>query len=129
MTRWYLDTSAAAKLLVDETESAALAHAVTAEQPDLLACYLLETEIRRLVHRYDGLTQGDATALLDSVALHEVPPSLFREAGLLGTADLRSLDALHIAAAVRLGVDAVLTYDPRMAACARDLGVAVLAPA
>ena len=42
---------------------------------------------------------------------------------------LRSLDALHLAAAIRLGVDAVVTYDTRMTQAARDLGLVVLAPA
>jgi len=53
---------------------------------------------------------------------------LFREAGLFPGAALRSLDALHLAAAVRLGADAVVTYDARMATSARGLGLAVVAP-
>lgn len=60
--------------------------------------------------------------------LYEVPPSLFREAGLLPGVGLRSLDAIHLAAAVRLGVAAVLTYDSRMREAARGLGLEVVAP-
>jgi uncharacterized protein len=41
---------------------------------------------------------------------------------------LRSIDALHLAATVRLGVDHVVTYDDRQATAARDLGLAVLSP-
>lgn len=128
MSRWYLDISAATKLLITEAESAALAHALDTEQPDLAACYLLETEVRRVVHRVEALTQEAATHLLDSVDLYDVPPSLFREAGLLPDANLRSLDAIHLAAAVRIGVDAVLTYDTRLSDAARELGLGVVAP-
>lgn len=47
MTQWYLDTSAALKLMIDEEESGALADHLDAETPDLVACLLLETELRR----------------------------------------------------------------------------------
>ena len=128
MSRWYLDTSAAAKLLVTEAESEALAGELDATGPQLAACYLLETELRRVVARVKPLTHEAVTSLLDGVDLYEVPPSLFREAGLLPGENLRSLDALHLAAAVRIGVDAVLTYDDRLAVAARGLGLVVIAP-
>ncbi len=41
---------------------------------------------------------------------------------------LRSLDALHLAAALRLGCRSVVTYDERMAVAARELGFDVVAP-
>jgi predicted nucleic acid-binding protein len=66
--------------------------------------------------------------LLDGVALFEMPGSLYREAGLLPGPDLRSRDALHLAAAVRIGVDALVTYDAPMTRSARRLGLAVVAP-
>lgn len=129
MSRWYLDTSAALKLLVEEPESAALAALIDAERPELVACLLLDTELRRSVPRIPGLTQERVSNFLQAVDLYEVTPSLFREAGLLPGAALRSLDALHLAAAIRLGTDQLLTYDARMATAARDLGLAVLSPA
>lgn len=129
MSQWYLDTSAALKLLVEEPGSEALARELDREQPDLVACWLLETELRRATHREPALGQQLVSELLDGVNLYEVPPSLFREAGLLPGANLRSLDALHLAAAVRIGVDRVVTYDTRMADSARSLGLSVLAPA
>lgn len=128
MSRWYLDTSAATKLLVTEPESDALARTLEESTPDLVACYLLETELRRVVHRVDALTQAAVTTVLDAIDLYEAPPSLFREAGLLAGAGLRALDALHLAAAIRIGVDAVLTYDSRMGGSAHELGIAVVAP-
>jgi hypothetical protein len=45
--------------------------------------------------------------------------------------DLRSLDAIHLAAARALGdaLGELITYDRRMAAAARDLGLPTGAPA
>lgn len=125
---WYLDTSAALKLVVEEPESEPLARVIDAAQPNLVACWLVETEMRRAARREEALTQEIVSGLLDGVALYEVPASLFREAGLLPGANLRSLDALHLAAAVRIGVDQVVTYDSRMGESARLLGLSVLAP-
>ena len=127
MSRWYLDTSAALKLVIEEAESDALAGLLDAQDPDLVAALLLETEMRRAAHRVPGLTQQAVSELLEGVSLYELPPSLFQEAGLLPGAGLRSLDALHLAAAIRIGVDGVLTNDQRLADAARDMGVAVIA--
>jgi predicted nucleic acid-binding protein len=43
---------------------------------------------------------------------------------------LRSLDALHLATAVEIrdALDAVVTYDARMATASTSLGLVVLAP-
>lgn len=123
-----MDTSAALKLVVDEAESGALAGRLDADDPDLVACLLLETELRRAAQRHDALSQALVSELLEGLSMYEVPGSLFREAGLIAGHHLRSLDALHLAAAVRIGVDAVVTYDQRMGEAARDLGFAVLSP-
>lgn len=129
MSQWYLDTSAALKLVVDEPESDALARRIDHEQPDLVACWLLETELRRVAHREPALTQPLVSELLEGVSVFEVPAAVFREAGLLPGARLRSLDAIHLAAAVRIGVDQVVSYDTRMSDSARALGLSVIAPA
>lgn len=127
MTLWYIDTSAALKLLIAETESDVLARALDEQQPELAAGYLLETEVRRAVQRVNSLTQEAAAVVLDSVDLYEMPPSLFREAGLLTGPSMRSLDAIHLTAAVRIGVDALLTYDHRVRDAATQLGLNVIA--
>lgn len=129
MSRCYLDTSAALKLLVEEAESEALADELRRRTPALVACLLLETELRRVVAREPALTQRAVSELLRGVDLHELPPPLFTEAGLLPGAGLPSLDALHLAAAIRLEVESVITYDVRMTEAATSLGMLVLAPA
>lgn len=129
MTVWYVDTSAAVKFLLDEPESAALANAVDRADITLAGCWLVETELRRIAHRVPTVSQSMVTDLLDELEMYEMPVSLYREAGLLPGPSPRSHDALHIAAAGRIGVDAICTYDDRMAEAARAVGLLVHAPA
>lgn len=123
---YYLDTSAAGKLLVEEVESSALAE--WADGVELVSSQLLETELRRLAVRLD-LPQRAVTDILDRVALFDLPPSLFHEAGVLPGRGLRSLDALHVASALRLGVAGIVTYDMRMTEAAAAVGLGTVAPA
>ena len=126
--RWYLDTSAAIKLLVDERESADLAEYVDAAQQELVSALLLETELRRAVYRQELLTQEAVSAFLATLTLYDMPPSLYMEAGLIGGPNLRSLDALHVCAALRCGASAILTYDKRMGQAAAAVGLPVISP-
>jgi uncharacterized protein len=59
-----------------------------------------------------------------------VATSTFEAAGRLEPAALRTLDAVHIAAALDLGDDLVgmVTYDDRLAEAARSNGVPVVSP-
>lgn len=126
----YVETSAAAKLLVDESASSRLAARLdnAVNQDDaLLSSMLLETELRRLAVRVD-LAQAAVTHLLEHFDLVETDRSFYREAGLLPGRHLRSLDALHLAAALRVGADIMVTYDRRQAEAADAAGLPVLAP-
>ncbi len=129
MKRWLIDTSAALKLLIEEPESAALAHTLDAFDGEVASSWLLETEMRRCVYRIDALDQAMVTRVLYGISMYEVQASVFREAGLLPGRNLRSLDATHLAVAVRLGADAVITYDQRMTEACEWLGLPILAPA
>jgi uncharacterized protein len=126
VTTVYMDTSAAAKLLVEEPESAALASYLDRQNVESVACLLLETELRRFAVRH-AIPQPEATAVLDNVSLFDMPRSLYYAAGILPGQHLRSLDALHVVAAVRLGVDILITYDDRMQELAAELGLNVVA--
>ena len=127
MTRYYLDTSAAVKLMVEEPESASVASWADGDDVTLVSTHLLETELRRFANRHD-LPQADVSAILGRVDLYDLPPSLFREAGLMPGVDLRWLDALHLAASIRLDVDAVVTYDRHLAGAVETMGLRVHAP-
>jgi len=125
--RYYLETSAAAKLLVEEPESAALAAWADDEGVELVATHLVETELRRFAAR-QGLPQTGATEVLDRLDRYGVPSSSFTHAGLIPGRWLRLSDTLHLAGAIRLEVAAIVSYDDRLAAGADALGLRVLAP-
>ncbi len=127
MSGFYLDASAAAKLLVEEAESSALAAWADGADLSLVATHLLETELRRFASRH-GLPQAGVSVILERVDLYDLPPSVYREAGLLPGPALRSLDALHLAASIRLDVDALVTYDVRLTEAAAQMGLRVYAP-
>jgi hypothetical protein len=126
----YVETSAAAKLIIEEPESSRLAaHLDRAVDQDdgLLSSMLLETELRRLAVR-TGVAQSVVTRLLERFDLLEIDRSLYREAGLLPGPHLRSLDAIHVAAALRANADAMVTYDLRQADAADSVGLSVQTP-
>ena len=128
---FYIDTSALAKLIVVETESEPLRDWVAREQRDLTACDLVRTELRRAVRRVAPDCVARSRVVLNSITLTSVTPAIFEEAGRLEPASLRPLDAIHLASALDLGDDleALITYDERLAAAAEANGVTVLAPA
>jgi uncharacterized protein len=68
--------------------------------------------------------------VLARVNLIRVSDRVLDVAAMLPLAELRSLDAIHLAAASQLGASLarVVTYDERMAGAARALGWTVAAP-
>ncbi|MGO4690576.1 type II toxin-antitoxin system VapC family toxin [Glaciibacter sp. 2TAF33] len=128
----YVDTSAVGKLIVEEPESTALADYLDEISANdgviIVSSSLLETELRRLADRV-GISQLAVTDVLKRFALVDIERGSFREAGLIlpGSA-LRSLDALHIAVAVRIAADEFITYDLRQAEAAQSVGLTVVRP-
>ena len=74
--------------------------------------------------------RGRAREVLDSLTLLQLRPTLMDHADRIDPVELRSLDAIHLAAALDLGDDleAILTYDERLAEAAEANGIAVIAP-
>jgi uncharacterized protein len=68
--------------------------------------------------------------MLARMAFVELDAELARLAAVTGAPELRTLDAIHVASALRLGpeLDAFVTYDDRQATTARELGLTVEAP-
>lgn len=128
---FYLDTSALAKLVVAEPETAALRSWLAEQDRTLVSCDLARTELTRAVRRAAPERMVDAHAVLDGVTLLTVPASVFAAAGRLDPVELRSLDAVHLAAALELGDDleALVAYDERLRHAARLNGIDVIAPA
>lgn len=127
----YLDTSALTKLVVAEPESAALHGWATAPGRVLVSSDLARTELLRAVRRVDPDLALPARAVLDALVLLRATPTVFESAARLDPPALRTLDALHLAAALSLGDDleALVAYDDRLVAACTRYGVTVLAPA
>ena len=125
----YLDSSAIVKLAVREAESAALRRHLQRRRPWVSSALARVEVLRALLPGGDeALAAGRRVlATCDLVRINDV---VLNEAAVLEPRDLRSLDAIHLATALRLGEDvgAVVTYDARMAAAARRLRLRVATP-
>ena len=84
----------------------------------------------RAVRRVAPDLTGRAAEVVTQISVIEAGEPIRASAALLEPATVRSLDAIHLATAVEVGdaLDAVITYDARMAGAARSLGLAVAAP-
>ncbi len=126
----YLDSSALVKLVVLEPESRAL-RAYLRGEPQRVSCGLARTEVLRAVRPVGPAAIAAARRLLQRIDLIRLDDALFDAAGMLEPVGLRSLDAVHLAAAhlVAPVLHAIVTYDRRMAEGAGELGFAIVAPA
>ncbi len=72
-----------------------------------------------------------ARAVLDTITIVTIPTSTFERAADIEPDRLRSLDALHLAAALEVGdeLEAIVAYDDRLSEAARRYGIPVVAPA
>ena len=123
----YVDTSALGALLVAQDETQALVDWLDNTPARLISSDLLETELHRMAVR-EGRDQSKVSAILDGVSLAALDRATYRSAGFLPMPYLRTLDALHLEAAIRLDVNAVLTYDCRLGDAAKSAGLDVIMP-
>ena len=129
----YVDSSALLKRYVDEPNSDA-ADELLRSDPSLLTARHTVIEVRRNLVRV--LTERDAGEArsafmrdLASISLIELDAETCEMgAAIAEVAGVRTLDALHLAAAQRAGGAAVpfLTFDVRQAQAARALGFTVV---
>lgn len=126
----YFDTSALVKLVVSEAESPSLRAWLAADDRRPTSCDLARAELVRAVRRVAPEHVLRAREVLDALTLVEVPTSTFEAAGRLDPAILRTLDAVHLAAALSLGddLDGLVTYDDRQATAALAHGIPVVHP-
>ncbi len=129
----YVDSSAVLKRYVDEPDSEA-ADALLRSDPSPLTARHTVVEVRRTLARV--LTERDAGEAR-SAFLHDLEAFSLIEldadtcemgAAIAEVTGVRSLDALHLAAAQRAGGVALpfLTFDLRQAQAARSLGFTVV---
>ena len=141
----YFDTCALIKLVRADGQSAALgAFIETRPSTRWFTSELARTELARTVRRVNHDDRGrlanearlraelsHVERLWDRLDLIAVSTRVLTEAAALEQPFLRTLDAIHLAAAtsLRTGLSAFVTYDKRLAAAAGEIGLPVLSPA
>jgi predicted nucleic acid-binding protein len=118
------------KLLVPEAETDALARALEAHAGRLVTSEVSEIEVGRAAARY-GVSRERAEAALARFALLALDDGTRSAAVRLEPAELRTLDAIHLATALNVGdsLAGFVCYDARLATAANRAGMAVLTPA
>lgn len=126
----YLDSSALVKLVVAEPESAALRRHLRS-RPIRVSCAFARVEVVRAVRSHGRDATARARRVLARTRLLRVDDALLDAAAFLDGGVLRSLDAIHLAAAQAFGdsLRELVTYDARMTQAAKSVGLATAAPA
>lgn len=128
----YLDSSAIVKLVAKEPESAALRRRLVRHGGPWATSALARTEVVRALLPGGPPAIERARSVLRTIAEVVVTRQVLDRAGELDAGGrLRTLDAIHLPSAMRLGDDleALVTYGRRMAAAAEATGLRVDAPA
>jgi hypothetical protein len=126
----YLDASALAKLVVVEPETAALEND-SAHRAGMATSRLGAAELQRAAARAgDRRVIQQVEDVLEAVVLMEISPAILERAGRLAPAELRTLDAIHLATALTMPIVDLdfITYDQRLAEAARASGLRVHQP-
>ncbi len=133
MTACYLDASALVKLATVEAESVRLRSHLDRYAARVTSRLSRVEVLRALLRRVpasDAATDAVNT-MFDGLLIVELDESVVAVAAGLEPPALRSLDAIHLASALAMGddLDALVTYDRRLADAARGVGLTVVSPA
>jgi hypothetical protein len=126
----YLDSSAFVKVVVEEDESAALRAFLAASGARRVSSALLRAEALRAIRHLGPDAVATVREGLRRVDLIGIDDRILDSAGILEPQVLRTLDAIHLATALAVGddLDAIVTYDERMVAAARLVGLTTATP-
>ena len=124
----YADSSALVKLLIEEDETDALQQMLSDARAPLVTSQVAEIEVTRAVKVANPTQFGECERLLASCVRVRVSESIIRRATALASARLRTLDAIHLATALRADVASMLVYDERLGAAAAAAGLSILQP-
>ena len=125
----YLDASAIVKLVLTEPESVEMARwYVASERVSTSLVGIIE--IRRAVARrpHDSV---HLERVVSGIEVIGVTTRIGERAAAIAPPIVRTLDAIHLATAISIGISltSFVTYDDRLAAAARVLGLPVVSPA
>lgn len=121
------------KLVVGEPESEALRSWI-AERPEQVSSVVAAIEVRRAVLRSapadaEASALERADSLIGGLGLIAVDDKVVAAAGQVRPADVRTLDAIHVATALTItDLEALVTYDDRLSEAARGSGIVVVQP-
>jgi uncharacterized protein len=125
----YLDTSVLGRVLLDEPDTPAIRREL-GHFDRHISSRLLGVELRRLGRREDMLVHAEE--LLSGKLLVPMDDEILTSAETLTPSTVATLDAIHLATAVRLAgeneLDAIMTYDKQLITGAREHGIAVVSP-
>lgn len=131
MSLFYVDTSAAIKLLTEESHSKAFAAFYDKNaDAEWVSSALLRIELTRAVIRVMPAMLPDARDLLAAFSTIAIDDDIVEGAMDEPDRGLRSLEAIHLATARVLGSElgAVVSYDERLLRAAGDAGMPVVSP-
>jgi predicted nucleic acid-binding protein len=118
------------KLVIEEPESASLERHLEGG-PVLATSRIALVEVLRATALANPAPEvkEEAERLLASCMLVDATDGLLRTAAGLASAAVRTLDAIHLASALRVDADELVAYDRRLVAAAAERGLAVSSPA
>ncbi|MCO5974686.1 type II toxin-antitoxin system VapC family toxin [Actinoallomurus soli] len=128
----YLDSAAVVKLVHAEAESQALRDWLDARaDTGWISSALLEIESFRALARYAPEAAARLHPVLDLIEVVELQPSIRILAQTIRPVTVRSVDAIHLATALRIRTQltSFVTYDKRLAEAAAGVGLVVDMPA
>lgn len=127
---YYVDTSAAAKLVLREGGSSAMRRWARTHDMQLCSSDIVRIELQRAVRSHVPELRPRVRSILDALLLTAVSTEMCVRAARVEPSSLRSLDDLYLVAAMDLGGDleGIVTYDERLAEAARANGIPVISP-
>ncbi|TNC28187.1 type II toxin-antitoxin system VapC family toxin [Amycolatopsis alkalitolerans] len=133
--RVYLDSSALLKRVIDEPESEYLRVALrdhVDQHAALVSSRLASIEVSRAIRARFATGYAAAADFVDDamsgVAEYSVGDEVVSLSQRLNPNRFRSLDVIHVASAMLLDADLVITYDDRMADAGEQNGLRCAAP-
>lgn len=126
----YLDSCALVKLVHPEPETRALRSWLATRSASAVSSALAILEVTRALRRSDPGALPGVPEVLSRLLLVPIDQPILVAAAALTDPFLRSLDAIHLATALRLDAPALVfvSYDKRLSGAAIQEGLTVAAP-